>query len=438
VYTPHVTLTHHEMVSRASMKDVYDSAEFDAEWKDRFLLGDPYFHPMLTSDYDDYLIEPEPLRQFQVGHPVIARDNVRRILAVKVDHIGDFIAAFPAFRRIKAQFPRAELCVLAARASLSLASLEPAIDRVIEFNFFHARSEDGRLTVSEDALLDLQATLAPMRFDIALDLRRQSDTRLILQYTGARWLAGFDQGYACTFLDIAMEFEGDVSRNFKRNHVTDSLVQFIDVVATACGTDRRIVEASVQPDHARAALAALPAVEHLAERLFARPIVCVHTGAGAANKQWPAASFAGLIDLLVGLEGVNALIIGGPDEADFAATVMQHVRRPEHVFSLVGRTSLRELPVVLRACQLYVGNDSGPKHMAAALGVPTIGIHSGSVDAGEWGPMGPLTLTLRRDMTCGPCYIASAADCPRALACLTGITVGDVFRACRRMLLLRQ
>jgi hypothetical protein len=69
--------------------------------------------------------------------------------------------------------------------------------------------------------------------------------------------------------------------------------------------------------------------------------------------------------------------------------------------------------------------------------VPTIGIHSGSVDAGEWGPMGVSTLTLRRDMTCGPCYIAHAEDCPRALACLRGITVGEVFRACQRMLALR-
>lgn len=438
VYTPHVTLTHHEMVSRANMQDVYNSAHFDSAWKDLFLHGDPFFHPMLTTDYDDYLTEPEPLRQFQVGHPIIARDDVRRILAVKVDHIGDFIAAFPAFRRIKAQFPNAELCVLAAKASLSLAPLEPAIDRVIEFNFFHARSEEGKLTVSEHELLELRAKLAPMRFDIALDLRRQTDTRQILQYTGARWLAGFDQGYTCKWLDIAMEFEGDVSRNFKRSHVTDSLVQFIDVVATACTSDRRVVQAPLDAAEARATLANLPAVAPIAEALFSRPIVCVHTGAGAANKQWPADSFSGLIDMLIGLEGVNVLIIGGPDEAAFAGTVMQGVRRPEHMFSVVAKTSLRDLPVVLRACDLYVGNDSGPKHMAAALGVPTIGIHSGSVDAGEWGPMGPFTITLRRDMTCGPCYIASAADCPRALACLTGISVGDVFRACRRMLLLRK
>ena len=131
---------------------------------------------------------------------------------------------------------------------------------------------------------------------------------------------------------------------------------------------------------------------------------------------------------------VNVVLIGGPDEAAFAGEVAASVRQGERLFSLVGQTSLRELPAVLRACDLYVGNDSGPKHMAAALGVPTIGIHSGSVDAGEWGVMGPHTATIRRDMTCAPCYLARASDCHRGLACLHGIKVGDVYRACRNML----
>jgi ADP-heptose:LPS heptosyltransferase len=130
------------------------------------------------------------------------------------------------------------------------------------------------------------------------------------------------------------------------------------------------------------------------------------------------------------------MIIGGPEEAAFARDVIRRVRRRAAVVNLVGRTALRELPMVLRAADLYVGNDSGPKHIAAALGVPTIGIHSGSVDAGEWGAAGPHALTIRRDVTCSPCYLARAEDCHRGLACLDGIRVGDVFRACVRMLAL--
>ena len=264
VYTPHATMIHHEMVSRSELKDVYNSAHFDAAWKDLFLQGDPYFHPLLTSDYDDYLHEPEPLRQFQAGHPLIARDSVRRILAVKLDHIGDFVTAFPAFRRLKSHFPNAELVVLAAEASLSLAELEPAIDRVIEFNFFHARSESGRRVLTRAELRALHRTLSPFRFDIALDLRRQTDTRDILRHTGARWLAGFDQDYACRWLDIAVEFEGDVSRQFKRSHVSDSLVHFIDTIAVACEPDRAGVRSPMARAQARQIAAGLPTVRDFA------------------------------------------------------------------------------------------------------------------------------------------------------------------------------
>ena len=105
--------------------------------------------------------------------------------------------------------------------------------------------------------------------------------------------------------------------------------------------------------------------------------------------------------------------------------------------SLVGRLALAELPVLLRACALYVGNDSGPKHIAAALGVPTVGIHSGTVDATERGPLGPASVALRREMSCSPCYLAFARDCHRGLACLRGIRVGDVWRTARRLLALR-
>ena len=85
---------------------------------------------------------------------------------------------------------------------------------------------------------------------------------------------------------------------------------------------------------------------------------------------------------------------------------------------MAGRTSLADLPRLLRNCVLYIGNDSGPKHIAAAVGIPTVGIHSGVVDPVEWGPIGPNAVALRRNMACSPCYLANAEDCPRSLACL--------------------
>lgn len=436
IYTPHTTLIHHEMVSRAKIRDIYNVRKFAAAWHSVFLKGDPYFSPHLSGDYDDYVPEAEPARVLHVGHPLIDRAKVKRLLVIKLDHIGDFIAALPSFRRLKVLFPNAELHVLGARASVALAALEPAIDHMHEFNFFHAKSAKGRLQMARKELQALKARLAPLHFDLAIDLRRQGDTRDVLNHTGAIWLAGFDHGNQYKYLDIAIDWEGDIARTSKRLHVSDALLQCVESVAVSCGTDRSVIGHFMTPAQARAEISLLPAVQSMLPALFERRLVCVHPGAGNENKQWPPASFAGLIDLLVENDHANIVMIGGPDEVAVAEQVLADVVHKDRVFMLVGRTSLRELPKVLRACELYVGNDSGPKHMAAAIGVPTIGIHSGTVDAGEWGPMGPAALAIRRDMTCSPCYLSRISDCHRNLACMRGLKPGDVHRAAQRLLTL--
>jgi ADP-heptose:LPS heptosyltransferase len=158
-----------------------------------------------------------------------------------------------------------------------------------------------------------------------------------------------------------------------------------------------------------------------ARALFDRPVVAVHPGVGNVMRQWPAEHFASLIDLLVEQNAVNIVVIGGAEEADLADEVLDQVMHREAVVSLVGKTTLRQLPELLRACALYIGNNSGPKHIAAALGVPTIGLHSGVVDAIEWGPVGTRAVALRRNMSCSPCYLARQEDCPRGFACMRGL-----------------
>jgi ADP-heptose:LPS heptosyltransferase len=98
---------------------------------------------------------------------------------------------------------------------------------------------------------------------------------------------------------------------------------------------------------------------------------------------------------------------------------------------------LADLPAVLGRASLFVGNDSGPKHIAAALGVPTVGIHSGTVDVREWGPIGPSAVAVAREVVCSPCYLSKPEDCRRGLACLRQLDPGKVYEACKRLLLLR-
>ena len=128
------------------------------------------------------------------------------------------------------------------------------------------------------------------------------------------------------------------------------------------------------------------------------------------------------------------MLVGAAEEAPIADEVLRLVQSKAAVESLVGRVKLGELAQVMRACVLFVGNNSGPKHLAASLGVPTVGIHSGVVDAAEWAPLGIAAVALRRRMVCGPCYLEFASDCPRSLACLSSIRPRDVLDACTRLM----
>ncbi|MDR3533530.1 MAG: glycosyltransferase family 9 protein [Rhodopila sp.] len=411
VFTPYATLTHHELASRANMKDVFDLTHFDAAWKTTFAAGDPYFNPRLSRHADDYRPDDEPVQWVVSGSPMFHEAEIQRILVVKLDHIGDFVTALPPIRRLKKLFPNARITVLAGPASRAFVSLEPCIDEFIPFSFFHARSQLGERELTKDDYAELADRLRPYRFDLAVDLRKHASTRDVLKYTGARFLAGFDYLGQFPYLDIALDWDGDRTLQRKRSHIVDDLLALVNAIGQAAEADRVIM----RPGPSAMPLNELP---DQVRALFVKPVVAIHPGAGNVTKQWPEKHFSALIDLLIEKNNVNIMLVGGPDEVEVAETLMKNVLHPDAVASMAGKTSLADLPRLLKTCVLYIGNDSGPKHIAAAVGIPTVGIHSGVVDPVEWGPIGPNAVALRRNMTCSPCYLAKAEDCPRSLACL--------------------
>jgi ADP-heptose:LPS heptosyltransferase/GT2 family glycosyltransferase len=426
VYAPQVSLVHHEAISRNALDDDYDVAAFDTKWRDLFLAGDPYFSPHLSKHHDDFQIDHEPTRLMVTGRPVLARDEVRRILVVKLDHIGDCIIALPAIRRLKAHFPDAHITVLTSHASQPVWALEPSVDATIEFDFFHAVSGLGELERSDDDWRALRERLVPEEFDLAIDLRKHTETRPVLQHTGARWLAGFDFRNQFAWLDIALEWTGDQIYAKKRSHNADDLVNLVDAVAAAAESDRAVIAGPTGDSPALAALQRkLPG---------AGPLVCVHPTVGNDARQWPIEYFAAVIDRLVEKDAARIVLIGAPGEEAVADTILGRVRQPKSIASLVGKVPLAELPALLSGVALFLGNNSGPKHIAAGLGVPTVGIHSGTEDVREWGPVGPNALAVAREVVCAPCYLAHAADCRRGLACLRQLEPARVYEACKRLL----
>jgi ADP-heptose:LPS heptosyltransferase/GT2 family glycosyltransferase len=427
IYTPYARLIHHELASRSQLEEQYNARVFKKRWRGVIMRGDPYFNPQLSLDHDQIEIEREPVEEIYAGHPLFAKESVRRILVVKLDHIGDAITALQPVRRLKRAFPGAKITVLAGRGTLPVWKSEPSVDNTLEFNFFHVRSGLGTIKVKETEVVALKTLLHQKRFDLAIDLRKQPDTRHILQFSGARILAGFDHHGRFPLLDVAIEWDEDVPLRAKRSHVTEDLNMLVDAVVARSEPALPVLLLPRNP---------LKLANGLTRRLFSRPLVCVHAAAGSEMRQWPLPHFSELIDLLLSEGNLNVALIGGSEESEVVAEVLKGVTRRKQVFNLANKVSLTDLPKLLARAALFVGNNSGPQHLAASLGVPTLGIHSGVVDAHEWGPVGPRAMAIRRQMSCSPCFIEKAKDCPRALACLTGMESREVFRRCKRMLLL--
>jgi ADP-heptose:LPS heptosyltransferase/GT2 family glycosyltransferase len=429
VYTPYARLIHHELASRNNIQDIFDATRYARQWRTIYASGDPFFSPRLTKSVDAFTPDTEPARAVCAGRPLYGRDDIQRILAVKLDHIGDFITALPALRRLRMHFPAARIYLLASSAAKAFLAGEDCVDELIEFEFWHARSGLGQKGIAEDDLRALGERLAPHRFDLAIDLRKQVETRHVLKYIPARFRAGYDYCARFPWLDIVLQWEGDTPNQNKRSHVSDDLVRLVDTVAMAAESDRRVLPQATAGD-----IAPPPSVPPAARALFVKPVVAVHPGVGAIMRQWPAEYFASLIDLLVDKNKVNVVIVGGPDESELADQVLSMVANRINVVSLAGKTSLNNLTLVLRACSLYVGNNSGPQHIAAALGVPTVGIYSGVVDAAEWGATGPRAIAVQRKMVCCPCYLVKPEDCIRDMACLRKLEPAVVHQYCEMML----
>jgi ADP-heptose:LPS heptosyltransferase/GT2 family glycosyltransferase len=427
VYEPAALLIHHERATRDNLPDEYNVETFWAKWGPLLNAGDPYYHPNLARDRDDYSADDEPVQLVYAGHPLFCREEIRRILVVKLDHLGDFITGVPALKRLQSHFPEAEIYLLASPGGAALTGFVPEIKEAISFEFFHPRSGLGERELSRDDLDALQRRLKPYRIDLAIDLRKHLDTRSVLRCTGARWLAGYDRDSRFPWLDIAVEWEDDEKLVAKRSHVGDALSRLVDAVALATTRDRTILRRSLEQG--------IDSTSPVARS--SRPLVCIHAGVGAETRQWPAEYYAALIDLLVANHEADIVLVGGTDDAEIAEEVLARAEHKELVRSAVGTTGLADLPALLASATLFVGNNSGPQHIAAGLGVPTIGVYSGVVDAREWGPLGPNAVAVQRRMRCSPCYLVTAEQCPRALACLTELRPSAVYEVCRQMLCIK-
>ncbi|MCC7372404.1 MAG: glycosyltransferase family 9 protein [Chloroflexi bacterium] len=362
-----------------------------------------------------------------------SRGRPLRLLLIRPDHLGDTLLASPAASVLRAALPEAEITWLVGpwAAEMATRAGSPATVETVEFPGFTRRPKAS--PVEPYALLWREAArLRAAAYDAALILRPDHWWGALLAAA-----AGIPRriGYA---VPECQPFLTDAQPP-PLGHVVEANIALARAAARAFGGDLPPDAAIPRPsfairldedDWARQWIA-----KHLrhagatqASPCTARPVVVVHPGSGAAVKNWPPERWVETLQRLRAERHASIVLTGGPGERDLVNRVAARLDPPPP--TLAGETTLGQLAALFSHADLVLGTDSGPLHLAAAVGKRTVRVYGPTAVAefGPWPPADAAHLALAAALPCQPCrdLIAPPCEAVELPACMRAISASDV------------
>ena len=334
---------------------------------------------------------------------------MRAILIVRLGALGDIVHALPMAAALRGRFADARIDWVVDERHQDVLELVPVVDRRI---VLRTRSASLRRRVTE-----LRRTLAGASYDIAVDAQGLIKSAVVARLSGARRILGFAPPYlrerVARLCYTETHDPGDTGHVIEKNLT----------LAAALGADVSQVRfpLSVPDSVALDALRARRAAEG------DTPFAVLNPGAAWPNKRWPPDRFGAVAQWLRRERGLSSVITWGPGDETMAAAV---VASSAGAAELAPTTSIADLVAIIRAAALMVSGDTGPMHLATAVGTPIVGIF-GPTDATRNGPWAVDDVTVSRFASCA-CH--HQRRCRIAHWCLEDISIADVTAAIARRL----
>lgn len=348
-----------------------------------------------------------------------------RILAIRFSSMGDIVLTSPVIRQLDRLFPDAEIDFLTRSEYAPLARALPGVAEV-------------ECLAPETGLWRLVSRLRERRYDLAIDLHGNLRSRLVAMTGIAGRVLRYDKR---RFARMAI-----VRRRRRSRPVLHTIDRYLEVLAG--------LEAAAAPDAANAlglsgatGLTGAPnqegahdtadkrlpqlkvdsaATAEVEERLAGAGIgpdvriLGVAPGASHGPKRWPPERFARVADHMAESRDMKILLLGSEADRPVTGEVAHAMERP--AVDWTGATDLALLPAAVRRCALLVSNDSGPMHVATAVGTPVIGVFGATHPRLGFAPVGPADTAVTLDLPCSPCSLHGNRACRfRTHACMADL-----------------
>lgn len=332
----------------------------------------------------------------RAGHPIHSLEEVSKILIVKPSALGDVVHGLPVLSVLRKNFPNAHIAWLVKKQFAGVLAGCVELDQVITWDRGHWRTfRQGWESLC--AFWRFIKAIELTGFDLVIDLQGLFRSGLMAYGTGAPVRVGFS-----TARELSHKFYNiKVDPPSIAMHAVDRYLFVADRLHLATGPPR--FELGVDDDARREMLTRFDGSEHAG-----RPLVAMAASTQWPTKEWPAKRFAEVADGLISTFNARIVLVGTRDERARADSVRYHMRGD--AANIAGETTLTELVALIDHADLLVTNDSGPMHIADAVGTPLVAVF-GPTDPIRTGPYHQRRHVVRaRDCACAPCLRRYCAD----------------------------
>ncbi|MBI4335285.1 MAG: glycosyltransferase family 9 protein [Candidatus Omnitrophica bacterium] len=341
---------------------------------------------------------------------------MKRILIVRTDRIGDVVLSTPVIKALKKAYPLAFIAMMVAPRARDIVKGNPYLDEVLVFDKVRYGGFFGTLRFA--------ATLKKRHFDTALVLHPTQRVHAILWLAGIQRRIGLDKKWGFLLTEKLPH-----TKQFGQRHEVDYNLDMLRSLGVETN-DRELLVPINDEDKSR--VMSILKRNGIGED---DDFVVIHPAASCASKRWPCERFAAVGDRIAGRFHKKIIIVAGATDRDFGGRTAEAM--DEEALDLSGDLSIGELAALLERASLLVSNDSGPVHIAVALGIPVVAIfgrNQPGLSSKRWGPIGRHDIILHKDAGCVECL---AHNCKIGFRCLLAIEPEEVVEAAEKLLLRR-